>query len=58
MGIESIRLPRDSVLYVISDGGPGYAGLLHRAHDPKVVGKMAAHVVLRLTHRTFANLTR
>ena len=43
---------------VITDGWSGYAGLPDHAHEPKVVGKMAAHVVLRWTHRVFANLKR
>lgn len=41
---------------VVTDGWSGYAGLAD--HDPKVVGKMAAHVVLRWTHRVFSNLKR
>jgi hypothetical protein len=43
---------------VVTDGWSGYAGLADHAHDPKVVGKMAAHVVLRWTHRVFSNLKR
>jgi transposase-like protein len=43
---------------VITDGWSGYAGLPDHAHHPKVVGTMAAHVVLRWTHRVFANLKR
>ena len=43
---------------MITDGWSGYAGLPDHAHEPKVVGKMAAHVVLRWTHRVFANLKR
>lgn len=43
---------------VITDGWSGYAGLSGHVHDPKVVGKMAAHVLLRWTHRVFANLKR
>ena len=43
---------------VITDGWSGYAGLPDHAHEPKVVGNMAAHVVLRWTHRVFANLKR
>lgn len=43
---------------VVTDGWSGYLGLPEHAHAPKVVGKMAAHVVLRWTHRVFANLKR
>jgi hypothetical protein len=43
---------------VVTDGWSGYLGLPDHAHAPKVVGKMAAHVVLRWTHRVFANLKR
>ena len=43
---------------VVTDGWSGYAGLAGHAHDPKVVGTMAAHVVLRWTHRVFSNLKR
>ena len=41
---------------VVTDGWSGYAGLLDHAHDPKVVGKMAAHIVLKWTHWVFSNL--
>lgn len=43
---------------VVTDGWSGYAGLADHAHKPKVVGTMAAHVVLRWTHRVFSNLKR
>ena len=43
---------------VVTDGWSGYAGLPDHAHAPKVVGTMAAHVVLRWTHRVFSNLKR
>jgi hypothetical protein len=41
-----------------TDGWPGYAGAPDVTHDPHVVGRMAAHVVLPWTHRVFANLKR
>jgi hypothetical protein len=41
-----------------TDGWPAYEGAPGVAHDPHVVGKMAAHVVLPWTHRIFANLKR
>lgn len=41
---------------VVTDGWSGYTGLADHTHDPKVVGKMAAHVVLKWTHRVFSNL--
>ena len=43
---------------VVSDGWSGYARLKEVKHDPKVVGPMAAHVVLPWIHRLFANAKR
>ena len=43
---------------VVSDGWSGYATLKDVKHDPKVVGPMAAHVVLPWVHRVFANAKR
>lgn len=43
---------------VITDGWSGYARLPGHVHDAKVVGRMAAHVILKWTHRVFANLKR
>jgi transposase-like protein len=43
---------------VITDGWSGYARLPGHVHDAKVVGRMAAHVVLKWTHRVFSNLKR
>jgi len=43
---------------VITDGWSGYAGLAEHVHDAKVIGAMAAHVVLRWSHRVFSNLKR
>jgi hypothetical protein len=44
---------------VVSDGFPGYRKLAeHRKHVAKVVGNMAAHVLLPWIHRVFANLKR
>lgn len=42
----------------VTDGWSGYVGLPDHDHDPRVVGKMAAHVVLKWTHRVFSNLKR
>jgi transposase-like protein len=39
-----------------TDGWSGYAGASAIAHDPHVIGPMAAHIVLPWTHRVFANL--
>jgi transposase-like protein len=52
---------RDSIAAgstVVSDGWSGYARLREVRHDPKVVGPMAAHVVLPWIHRVFANAKR
>jgi transposase-like protein len=43
---------------VVSDGWSGYRRLREVRHDPKVVGPMAAHVVLPWIHRVFANAKR
>jgi len=39
-----------------TDGWSGYPGAPDVAHDPHVVGPMAAHVVLPWIHRVFSNL--
>ncbi len=41
-----------------TDGWAGYCGAPGVTHDPHLVGRMAAHVVLPWTHRVFANLKR
>jgi transposase-like protein len=43
---------------VVSDGWSGYAKLKDVKHDPKIIGPMAAHVVLPWVHRVFANAKR
>ena len=39
-----------------TDGWSGYPGVPGVAHDPHVVGPMAAHIVLPWVHRVFSNL--
>jgi ISXO2-like transposase domain len=39
-----------------TDGWSGYPGAAGVSHDPHVVGKMAAHIVLPWVHRIFSNL--
>jgi hypothetical protein len=39
-----------------TDGWSGYPGAAGISHDPHVVGKMAAHIVLLWVHRIFSNL--
>ncbi len=39
-----------------TDGWSGYPGAASLTHDPHVVGKMAAHIVLPWVHRIFSNL--
>ena len=41
-----------------TDGWPGYEGAPGVAHDPHVIGSMAAHIVLPWSHRVFSNLKR
>jgi hypothetical protein len=43
---------------VVSDGLAGYRKLSEHKHNPKVVGIMAAHVLLPWIHRAFSNLKR
>jgi len=39
-----------------TDGWTGYAACADVAHDPHVIGSMAAHIVLPWVHRVFSNL--
>ena len=39
-----------------TDGLPSYAGAPGVRHDPHIIGKMAAHIVLPWVHRVFSNL--
>ena len=41
-----------------TDGWSGYPGAPDVTHDPHVIGRMAAHVVLPWIHRMFSNLKR
>jgi transposase-like protein len=43
---------------LLTDGHASYPGLTEYRHDPRVVGKMAAHVVLPWIHRVFALMKR
>jgi transposase-like protein len=47
---------------VFTDGNPSYLGLdyepEHYDHRPKVVGKMAAHILLKWVHRAISNMKR
>jgi hypothetical protein len=43
---------------IVSDGLQAYRSLKQHKHQRKVVGSMAAHVVLPWIHRVFANLKR
>ena len=43
---------------LLTDGHASYPGLTGYRHDPRVVGKMAGHVVLPWIHRVFALLKR
>jgi transposase-like protein len=48
----------DTGTTVLSDGFSSYRSLKEYNHQPKVVGSMAAHVILPWIHRVFANLKR
>ena len=43
---------------ILSDGFSAYRSLKGYNHQPKVVGKMAAHMILPWIHRVFANFKR
>src|ERR1022692_2418566 len=43
---------------LLTDGHASYPGLTDYRHDPRVVGKMAAHVVLPWIHRVFSLMKR
>src|ERR1700682_1407674 len=43
---------------LLTDGHASYPGLTGYRHDPRVVGKMAAHVVLPWIHRAFSLMRR
>ena len=43
---------------ILTDGFSSYPGMNDRYHEPKVVGTMAAHVLLPWIHRVFSNLKR
>ena len=43
---------------LLTDGHASYPGLIDYRHDPRVVGKMAAHIVLPWIHRVFALMKR
>jgi transposase-like protein len=43
---------------LLTDGHASYPGLTDYRHDPRIVGKMAAHIVLPWIHRVFALMKR
>ncbi len=43
---------------LLTDGHASYPGLTDYRHDPRIVGKMAAHVVLPWIHRAFSLMKR
>jgi predicted RNA-binding Zn-ribbon protein involved in translation (DUF1610 family) len=43
---------------LLTDGHASYSGLTDYRHDPRVVGKMAGHVVLPWIHRVFSLVKR
>ena len=43
---------------LLTDGHRSYPGLTDYRHDPRVVGKMAGHIVLPWSHRAFSLLKR
>jgi len=43
---------------LITDGHASYPGLTGYRHDPRIVGKMAGHIVLPWIHRAFSLMKR
>lgn len=43
---------------LLTDGHSSYPGLTEYRHDPRVVGKMAGHIVLPWIHRVFSLMKR
>ena len=43
---------------LLTDGHASYPGLTDYRHDPRIVGKMAGHVVLPWIHRAFSLMKR
>ena len=43
---------------LLTDGHASYPGLIDYRHDPRIVGKMAGHVVLPWIHRAFSLMKR
>jgi predicted RNA-binding Zn-ribbon protein involved in translation (DUF1610 family) len=43
---------------LVTDGHASYPGIAGYRHDPRVVGKMAAHIALKWIHRVFALMKR
>ena len=43
---------------LITDGHASYPGLAGYRHDPRIVGKMAGHIVLPWIHRAFSLMKR
>ena len=55
-GFVGSNIATDST--VVSDGWSGYVRLKDVKHQPKIVGPMAAHVLLPWIHRVFGNAKR
>jgi hypothetical protein len=43
---------------LLTDGHASYPGLVDYRHDPRIVGKMAGHVILPWIHRAFSLMKR
>lgn len=44
--------------HIWSDGNASYHGLAGYGHTPRVIGKMAAHILMPWIHRVFSNMKR
>lgn len=53
-----IRANIETGTTLLTDGHPSYTNLPEFRHDPRVVGKMAAHIILPWIHRVFSLMKR
>ncbi|WP_081609005.1 IS1595 family transposase [Paramagnetospirillum caucaseum] len=53
--IRDVVEPRSEIW---TDGNESYAGMTGYSHHPRVIGNMAAHILMPWIHRVFSNLKR
>ncbi len=53
-----IRRNVEAGSHIWTDDNKSYYGLTGYTHHPRVIGKMAAHIIMPWVHRVFSNLKR